>query len=260
MTMSRDEAIERYILLRLRAEDINRQGFLVERLYDRSIRLPNGSPFMHPDLKDTARTLFFGLFATLTDKDPKAVNAFEPLLVLFPHRRIQIDMVRRECEAVHGVLHEFRNNVAFHSRASVAAQIKARRGLRGDDTFLDLESARKDFQRLMADVIAEEVVSVPELPKKLAAFRLSHHPAFANVSLAVDAAAFCVGPAFYDCEVVPRAPERAKPGTQVAAVLSENAARNAAPEAGFVLNRTVMICLLALLLIVGIAVALQARV
>lgn len=68
----------------------------------------------------------------------------------------------------HVVLHQFRNNVAFHGRAEIAAQIKARQTLRGEDTFLDLESARQGFRRLMIDLIAEELSAIPELPEKLA--------------------------------------------------------------------------------------------
>lgn len=68
----------------------------------------------------------------------------------------------------HAVLHQFRNNVAFHGRAEIAAQIKARQALRGEDAFLDLESARQGFRRLMIDLIAEELSAISELPEKLA--------------------------------------------------------------------------------------------
>lgn len=129
-SMSRDEAIERYILLRLRAEEINRLSYMVEGFYGRTIQLPDDSPFTYGDLKDTARTAFFGWFATLTDKDGRAVYAFDPLFVLFPHRRAQIIRVQSQCEACHGVLQQFRSNVAFHSRADIAAQIEARQALR----------------------------------------------------------------------------------------------------------------------------------
>ena len=186
--MSREEAIERYILLRLRFEDIKRLGFLVEGLHAKTIQLPTTSPFSHADLKDTARTAFYGWFATLTDKDDRAVYAFDPLLFLFPHKRAQIITVQLECEECHPVLQQFRNNVAFHGRAEVAAQIKARQALRGEDTFLDLESARQDFHRLMADLIEEELNAMPELPGKLVEFGVSHHPAFANVASAASAA------------------------------------------------------------------------
>lgn len=191
--MSRDEAIERYILLRLRFEDIKRLEFLVESLHAGKIQLPSRSPFTHFDLKDTARTAFFGWFATLTDKDGRAIYAFDPLFVLFPNKRSKIALVQVECEACHSVLQQFRSNVAFHSRAEVAAQIKARQALREDDTFLDLQSARVDFHRLMADLIAEELSAIPELPEKLAEFGVSHHPAFVNVS-AVPAASPLAAP------------------------------------------------------------------
>jgi hypothetical protein len=179
--MSREQAIERYILLRLRAEDINRLSFLLEGLHKGTIQPTSDAPFTHADLKDTIRTAFFGWFATLTDKDDKAVYAFDPLLTLFPEKRTQIIKVQVECEACHGVLQRFRNNVAFHSRAEFAAHIRARRALTAEDTFLDLESARKDFQRLMAALISEELSVIPELPKILTEFGASHHPAFANV-------------------------------------------------------------------------------
>ena len=201
--LSREEAVERYILLRLRLEDINRLGFLVQNFHTRAIQLPNGSPFTHADLKDTARTAFFGWFATLTDKNGKAIYAFDPLFVLFPDERYQIGLVQIECEACHGVLHQFRNTVAFHGRAELAAQISARQALRGEDTFLDLESARQDFHRLMADLIGEELKAIPELPARLAEFGVSRHPAFANVPSALPAVSSAPqGSAFLSCEVL----------------------------------------------------------
>ena len=82
--LSRSEAIEQYIILRLRTEDINRLDFLVKGLDDRSIVLPRGSPFSGKDLKDTARTAFLGWLASLTERDRRTVYAFDCLFVLFP--------------------------------------------------------------------------------------------------------------------------------------------------------------------------------
>jgi hypothetical protein len=179
--MSREDAVESYILLRLRFEDVRKLGFLVEAFHDKTIQLPKSSPYSHLDLKDTIRTAFFGWFATLTDEDNRAIYAFDPLLALFPGKQGQIIHVQLECEACHGVLQQFRNNVAFHSRSQFAAHLKARRALLDEDTFLDLESARQGFQRLMAELISDEVNTIPEFPKTLTELRVSHHPAFANV-------------------------------------------------------------------------------
>ena len=98
--MSRKEAVERYILVRWRAEQINHLGFLVEGLYAGDIQLPSNAPFTHTALKDTARTAFFGWFATLTDRSDKAVYAFDPLLFLYPNRQYQIGLVQKQCEAL----------------------------------------------------------------------------------------------------------------------------------------------------------------
>ncbi len=179
--LSREEAVERYILLRIRAIEISRLGFLLEALHDGRIEIPGDAPFTRADLKDTVRTAFYGWFATLTDKDERVVYAFDPLYALFPNKQNQICKVQVECEVCHSVLQQFRNNVAFHSRAEFAAHVRARRGLMTDDASLELTFARKDFQRLMTDLISEELSAIPELPQALTELGISHHPAFASV-------------------------------------------------------------------------------
>ena len=179
--MSRQEAIEEYILLRLRTEDIKRLGFLVEGLYDGKVRLPDDSPFSRADLKDTVRTAYYGWLATLTDDDDRAVYAFDSLFALFPERRARIIKVQVGCEVCHPVLQQFRNTVAFHNRADVTAHIKARRALIAEDASMELAFAKKDFLQLMQELTAEELERVPELPNVITSMGLSHHPAFANV-------------------------------------------------------------------------------
>jgi hypothetical protein len=181
--LSREQAIEHYVLLRLRVEDIKRLSFLIEGLFDKTIQLRTEGAFSAADLKDTVRTAFFGWLATLTDKDERAVYAFDPLLALFPANHAHIIKVQMECEACHSRLQQFRNNVAFHNRSELAAHIAARRALTQEDTFIDLELARKDFFRLMNELISEELAAIPELPKVLADLHVCHHPAFANVAL-----------------------------------------------------------------------------
>ena len=144
--LDRAEAIEEYIILRLRTEDINRLDHLVNAFYHGRIALPSDSPFSAQDLKDTARTCFLGWFATLTDKDERAVYAFNCLLALFPEHRSQIINTQVSLGGVHEELQQFRNTVAFHARAKVAAHIAARMKLRDETTYLCLMSAIHDFQ------------------------------------------------------------------------------------------------------------------
>jgi hypothetical protein len=177
--LSRPDAIEHYVVLRLRVEDINRLDFLLNGFYEQRIILPVDSPFSAKDLKDTVRTAFLGWFASLTDRDGKAVYAFDCLFALFPERRPRIYMVQAALEAVHEELQQFRNNLAFHARSKVSAQIAARMNLRHENTFLDLVSAIHDFQNLMKSLRAEELTAIPELPKVLEHLHVNRHPAFA---------------------------------------------------------------------------------
>jgi hypothetical protein len=178
--LNRSEAVEQYIILRLRTEDINRLDFLVNALYEKRITVPGDSPYSTRDLKDTVRTAFLGWFATLTDRDGRAVYAFDCLLTLFPAWRAQIIKAQVSLEAVHEKLQQFRNNVAFHASAKPSAQIGARMSLRDEDTYLDLISAIHDFQNLMRMLRAEELEAIPEFPQVLEHFHANLHPAFAQ--------------------------------------------------------------------------------
>jgi hypothetical protein len=44
---------------------------------------------------------------------------------LFPNKRVVIINVEVECETYHGILQQFRNNVALYSRSEIAHHIKA---------------------------------------------------------------------------------------------------------------------------------------
>jgi hypothetical protein len=125
-----------------------------------------------------SETAFFGWFATLTDKNDKAIYAFDPLLKPFPRKQAQIYKVQVDCESCHPMLQQFRNNVAFHNNAEFANHINARRALREQDTSLNLTSARREFLFLMDELISEELDAIPELPEKLTQLGISDHPAF----------------------------------------------------------------------------------
>lgn len=179
--LSREQAIEEYVVLRMRAEELARLDFLLKGLKNKVIGLPQDSPFTHADLADTIRTAFVGWFATLTDKHSKAIYSFNCLYALFPHRRTQILMVQQSLESCSPELREFRNNVAFHPRAVVADHIKARQALRGTDAFLDFVGAVSDFGNLLRVLEEEELDIVPELPAVLVQLGVEHLPAFARL-------------------------------------------------------------------------------
>jgi hypothetical protein len=128
------------------------------------------------------RTSFLGWFSSLTDTDGRTVYAFDCLLALFSGHRPQIIKTQLSLGSVHEELQQFRNNVAFHARASVAAHIGARMKFRNQETFLDLVSAIHDFQTLMKVLRAEELTAMPELPKVLEQLGVSQHPAFVTPS------------------------------------------------------------------------------
>ena len=156
-SLDRTEAIEQYVISALAYRGYQSSRFPCNALHDGRVILPADPPFSAKDLKDTIRTSFLGWFATLTERDGRAVYAFDCLFTLFPEHKPQIVKTQISLEAVHGELQQFRNNVAFHARAEIAAQIAARTKLREEDTYLDLISAINDFRTLMKTLRAEEL-------------------------------------------------------------------------------------------------------
>ena len=176
--ITRKQAIEQYVILRLRAEEIERLDYLLKALHDGRITPPNDSPFSSKDLTDTVRTCFFGWLASLTDGNDKALYPFDCLFELFPQTRPEIIRTQASLDACSDELQQFRSNVAFHANAKIAAHFQARTKLRGPDVQLDVQSAVSDFKRLMKTLIAEELEDIPELPNVLLEMRVNHHPAF----------------------------------------------------------------------------------
>jgi hypothetical protein len=179
-TLDRSEAIEQYVILRMRAEEINRLDYLLKTLKDKRIVVPKDSPFSAADLADTVRTSFLGWFATLMDEGGRAIYAFNCLFILFPHRKAEIIKTQLSLGACTAELQQFRNNVAFHARSEISAHIQARMKLRDEDVYLDLVSAINDFQRLMEVLKSEELDFIPELPKVLEQMHVSHLPVFSR--------------------------------------------------------------------------------
>jgi hypothetical protein len=180
-TLSRPEAVEQYVILRMRVDELKRLDYLLKALKYNKITLPTDSPFTSRELADVVRTCFFGWLATLTDRDSRAIYAFDCLLNLFPARNGEIIKAQISLEVCHDGLQQFRNNVAFHSRSEIEAHIQARMRLRDDDVFLDLTSAVSDFLRLMELLTSEELEAIPELPSTLEQMRVSHLPSFKQV-------------------------------------------------------------------------------
>ncbi len=178
--LTRPEAVEEYVILRLRVEEIRHLDYLLLGLKHNRITLPDDSPYSTLDLANTVRTCFMGWFASLTDKDERAIYSFDSLFTLFPKRGIEIGTVQQTLEVCHRKLQAFRNNVAFHIRSDITAHVQVRMGLRSEDSMLDIQNAIRDFKRLMETLIGEELTAIPELPKALEKMRVNHMPAFSR--------------------------------------------------------------------------------
>lgn len=179
-TLSRECAIDEYVLVRMRAEEFGALDYLLKAVRDGRITLPEDSPYSRASMTDIARTCAITWFASFTDRDGRTIYPFDSLLVLFEHRTPQIISVQIQLENCHNTVHRFRNNVGPHFNCDLAVHITARRQLQNLDSYLDVIGAIGDFRRLIDRVKAEELSFIPELPAVLEKLGVVHLPAFSQ--------------------------------------------------------------------------------
>jgi hypothetical protein len=178
-TLNYLEAVEQYIVLRSRAEEIARFDFLFQALKTNRMSPPAGSPFSAAELADAVRTAFLGWFTSLMDRGGQAIYAFNCLYRLFPYRERDIRKCEMSLEACAPELRLFRNNVAFHARKEITEHIRSRQAMRGD-AFIQFVSAVREFRELQRTLEEEELTAIPELRSILEQFGVAHLPVFAR--------------------------------------------------------------------------------
>lgn len=186
-TLSRDEAIEQYIALRFRTEQMRRLNYLVVNLAFGTFTLPKNSDFTNLELADVARVPLFGWLAGLLDRDTRAVDAFGCLYVLFPLGVDAIRSVQEELERCRPELELFRHNISAHLSKSVSVHLEARAGMIGLEVREAIIRSIACFFMLMESLIANEHIAIPELPRVLEEMKLTRVPFLAGTYKAATA-------------------------------------------------------------------------
>jgi len=178
--LNREDAINEYVLVRMRAEEFGALDYLLKALRDGRMVVPEDSPYSRESMTDISRTCAVTWFASFTDRDGRTIYPFDCLLALFDHLRPRIINVQRQLESSHSTVHRFRNNVGPHFNCDLAVHIAARAQLQDLDNYLDVISAIASFRRLIDDLRADEASGIPELPTVLEKLGVIHLPAFSQ--------------------------------------------------------------------------------
>lgn len=178
--MSRDEAIEQYIVLRCRTEQMKRMNYLLMNLAYNMISVPQNSDYSHLELADVVRVPLFGWLAGLLDTDTRAVDAFGCLYVLFPLGEDAIRSVQEQVQRCNREIQDFRNNISAHLSKKMSAHLEARAGMIGLDVREVIIHSIACFFMLMENLIKVEHVAIPELARVLEEMKLTRVPFLAG--------------------------------------------------------------------------------
>jgi hypothetical protein len=102
-----------------------------------------------------------GLFASLMDKDYRAINVFDVWVELFPEKEQRIRELWKKIEPHIGFIRQFRGDVAFHANKNLAQYLETRGSLRAKRA--DVLTAMQEFWALAAELMREQDKALPKL-------------------------------------------------------------------------------------------------
>lgn len=124
--LTQDEAFEEYLVYQIRLFEYM-QMFQIELDILEERYQPKVLGHGRAEFATTVRNYLTGIFASLMDKQGKALNVFDVWVQLYPDgRKAEIVRVWKAIEPTVTTITEFRNNVAFHTNKSLVEYLKIR--------------------------------------------------------------------------------------------------------------------------------------
>ncbi len=162
-TLTRDKAIEQYLIFRLKFEE----WMLLSNLLDavNQGRIEDPGYVLHPavELESTLFEIVVVWFATMVDRSNGSLNVFDIWRVLFPGEA-EVAEVENALAPHLNVIRDLRNKAIFHAEGNAAEYFKA----------LITFSERKDkladpldrFAKLAKKLADSEDIAIPDLSEK----------------------------------------------------------------------------------------------
>ena len=159
--LSRDEALEEYLIYRKRVREL-----LDMTQISRDIR---GGKYEPRDFLGRGPARFshavgsaiMGLFASLLDPQKAALNVFDVWLALFPERKDKINHTWELVKPHIQLIRNYRNDIACHANKSIRRQ--AATYLNHHKYLGEVVKAMRNVSQLAADLMRDEATALPNL-------------------------------------------------------------------------------------------------
>jgi hypothetical protein len=158
--LDRPKALEAYLVYQIRLYEYLHCIQIFEDIKDGKYKPESRFGHGPTELSETLRTMIYGLFASLMDKQKKALDVFDVWVVLYPKREIKIIEVRKKIEPHIQLIRRFRNDVACHANKNLREYVGTRRLI--DRERNEINAAMQDFCGLAAQLITEQDEAFPD--------------------------------------------------------------------------------------------------
>jgi hypothetical protein len=124
--LTREEALEEYIIYRKRVRELLDMAQIARDIRDRKYE-PQDFSGRGPDrFSVTVGDVMMGLFSSLCDINPAALNVFDVWLALFPEKKHKINETWKKVEPNIQLIRDYRNNVVAHANKNLRRFVETR--------------------------------------------------------------------------------------------------------------------------------------
>jgi hypothetical protein len=159
--LSREEALEEYLIYRKRVRELLDMAQIARDIKSRRYEPRDLSGRGPERFSDTVRDVITGLFSSLCDTNPAALNVFDVWLVLFPEKKGKIVETRMRVEPQLELIKKYRDVVVCHANKNVRRYVQTRVSFA--ESHNELVGAMQAVAGLIAELIRDEATALPNL-------------------------------------------------------------------------------------------------
>jgi hypothetical protein len=163
--LTRDEALEEYLVYQIKLYEFLHMFQINVDLMKHKYAPENALGHKAEDFFATTRVALYGLFSSLMDPQPHALNVFDVWVTLYPGEEARICETWKAIEPHVQLMRDYRNDVSFHANKDLRRYFRTRSAFQ--DNAAALVPAMQQFWDLAAYLIRNQSEALPNFAKEI---------------------------------------------------------------------------------------------
>jgi len=163
--LTRDEALGEYLVYQIKLYEFLHMFQINLDLMKHKYAPENSLGHKTEDFFATTRVALYGLFASLMDPQPHALNVFDVWVALYPEEEARIRETWRAIEPHVQLMRDYRNDISFHANKDLRRYFRTRSAFQGNADVL--VPAMQQFWDLAAYLIRNQSKALPDFAREI---------------------------------------------------------------------------------------------